>query len=170
MIMSWLKPLPERSSLTPRLSAGLMKYCALVGASVLMLVFTSCKKIQERKIINGTWKVVKVELDHGDANAMEVFLNGYRSNSECCSYIVDFRDDHSCSGTYYRDDSLIYTVEGEWKLKEFNLVYVKLDQYVNADLDVDRHSRTYYTLETEKNTVAVLNQVLPAKLEIKRID
>ena len=26
----------------------------------LLAVFSSCKKIQERKIINGTWEVVKV--------------------------------------------------------------------------------------------------------------
>ena len=142
--------------------------------SVLILLFTvsliSCKKIQEKKILNGTWEVVKVELDYGDANAMEIFLDGYKSNSECCQYIVDFRDDNTCSGTYYRDDSLIYSVEGEWALKKFNLVFVNLDKYVNADLDVDRHSKTYYTLDTEENNVSLINQVLPTKLEIKRLN
>ncbi len=134
----------------------------------IVLMFPCCKKIQEKKIINGTWEVEKVELNHADYNVMETFLAGYKSNSECCSYIVDFRDDGTCSGTYVRNDDTVYSVEGEWNLKEFNLVYVKLDRYVDADLDVNRHSKTYYTLETESNKVAALNITAPAKLEIKR--
>lgn len=136
----------------------------------ISILFFSCKKIQEKRIINGTWKVANVELNHANINVMEVFLDGYKSNSKCCSYIVDFRDDNTCTGTYYRNDSLVYTVKGEWVLKKFNLIYVNLDSYVNADLAVDRHSRNYYTLETEENMVAALGQVLPTKLEIKRLD
>jgi len=146
-----------------------------LNISISFLIFIlisciSCKRIQENKIIKGTWEVVKVELDHGDINAMEIFLQGYKSNAKCCHYIVNFRDGNLCSGTYYRNDSLIYTVEGEWEMKEFNLVYVNLDTYVNADLDVNRHSKTYYTLDTEENNIDVLNQVLPTTLEIKRIN
>jgi len=138
---------------------------------LISLTIISCKKIQERRILNGTWEVIKVELNNNDSNVMEIFLSGYKTNSECCHYIVDFRDDGSCSGTYQRNDTVIYTVEGIWELKEFNLVFVNLDKYVNADLDVNRHSRTYYSLTSEENKVAVLgNAVLPTKLEIKRID
>ncbi len=133
--------------------------------------FTSCEKIQERKIINGTWEVIKVELNHTDANAMELFLQDYVSNAECCHYMVDFRDDNTCSSTYYRNDSLIYTKEGEWHMVDFNLVYVNLDEYVNAELDVNRHSKTYYTLSSEINKVAVFGgRETPTRLEIKRVD
>ncbi len=144
----------------------------LVPFSILLsFVFSSCEKIQENKIINGTWEVTKVELNNGDANAMEVFLNNYVSNSSCCKYIVDFKDDNTCSGTYTRDDSLIYTVTGEWEMRDFNLVYVNLDRYVNAELDVNRHSKKYYTLESETNKVAIFGgNETPTKLEIKRID
>ena len=133
-----------------------------------MLTISSCESIQQGIILDGKWEVMKVELDHGDLNAMEVFLQGYKSYSQCCHYFVDFRDDGTCSGTYYRNDSLVYTVEGEWDLKEFNLVYVNLDKYVNADLDVNRHSQTYYTLDSEENNIIALAQVHPTKLEIKR--
>lgn len=147
-----------------------MKRCLLLLACCI-LFFTSCKKIQEKKIINGTWEVMKVELNHTDENAMEVFLSDYISNSTCCHYIVDFRDGDSCTSTYYRNDSLIYTVTGEWHMVKFNRVYVNLDVYVNAELEVNRHSKTYYTLSSEKNKVAIFGgNETPTKLEIKRID
>ena len=132
---------------------------------------SSCVKIQENKILNGTWEVMKVELNHTDANAMEVFLHNYISNAQCCHYIVDFRDDNTCSGTYYSNDTIVYTVEGEWHMVEFNLVYVNLDKYVNAELDVNRHSKTYYTLNSEINKIAIFsNNEYPTRLEIKRLD
>ena len=137
---------------------------------IFIAALSSCKKIQENKIINGKWQVIKVELNGDSANAMEVFLQGYKTNAVCCRYIVNFRDDNTCSATYYRNDSIIYSVEGEWELKKFNLVYVKLDRYVNALLDIDRHSRTYYTLHSDENEVEALNQTVPSKLKIKRID
>ncbi|MDZ4844990.1 MAG: hypothetical protein SH857_05505 [Chitinophagales bacterium] len=137
----------------------------------LTACFSSCEKIQENKIIKGTWEVTKVELNHNDFNAMEVFLNDYVSNSTCCQYIVDFKDDNTCTGTYTRNDSIIYSVTGEWEMRDFNLVYVNLDSYVNAELDVNRHSKKYYTLESETNKVAIFGgSETPAKLEIKRID
>ena len=133
--------------------------------------FASCEKIQEKKIINGTWEVTKVELNNNDFNAMEIFLQEYVSNSSCCKYIVDFKDDNTCSGTYTRNDSVIYSVEGEWEMRDFNLVYVNLDRYVNAELNVDRHSKKYYTLESATNKVAIFGgSETPTKLKIKRID
>lgn len=138
---------------------------------VLSVAFSSCEKIQENKIISGTWEVTKVELNNGDANAMEVFLNDYVSNSSCCKYIVDFKDDNTCTGTYTRNDSTIYSITGEWEMRDFNLVYVNLDMYVNAELDVNRHSKKYYTLESATNKVAIFGgNETPTKLEIKRID
>jgi hypothetical protein len=54
---------------------------------------------------------------------------------------------------------------------DFNLVYVNLDLYVNAELDINRRSKTYYTLSSEKNKIAVFSgQETPTRLEIKRID
>lgn len=136
-----------------------------------VLFFSSCEKIQENKILKGTWEVMKVELNHGDANAMEAFLHGYVSNSSCCHYIVDFNDDNTCSGTYYRNDSLIYTVTGEWDMRDFNLVYVNLDRYVNTELNVNRHSKTYYTLESDTNHVAIFGgNKTPTSLKIKKIN
>ncbi len=144
---------------------------AVILSLGILILFNSCKKIQENKILNGTWEVVKVELGQSDFNVMETFLRNYKSNHVCCKYIVDFREDNTCSGAYYYNDSLVYAVEGEWELKEFNLVYVKLDQYVFADLEVNRHSKMYYSLDTDSNTVAALNnEVLPTTLEIKKLN
>lgn len=138
---------------------------------LLSLFFSSCEKIQENKIISGTWEVTKVELNNGDVNAMEVFLHDYVSNSSCCQYIVDFKDDNTCSATYFNNDTIVYTVSGEWEMRDFNLVYVNLDLYVNAELDVNRHSKKYYTLESETNKVAIFGgDETPTKLNIKRID
>lgn len=153
------------------ISRGTTVMAAVILSLGILISFNSCKKIQENKILNGTWEVVKVELDGSGVNVMEVFLDGYKSYSACCKYIVDFRDDNVCSGTYYRDDSVIYTVEGEWEMKEFNLVHVNLDKYVFADLDINRHSKTYYTLNTDSNTVKALNnQVMTTTIEIKRLN
>lgn len=144
-------------------------YCLLLIFCVTL--FSSCKKIQENKIINGTWEVMKVELNHQDANVMEIFLNGYVSNAECCHYIVDFKENNICTGTYYQNDTIVYSKTGEWKILEFNLVYVNLDLYVNADLNVNRHSKQYYTLDSETNKVAVFGgDEIPTTLEIKRLN
>lgn len=141
-------------------------YLILLGAC-----FSSCEKIQEKKIINGTWEVTKVELNNGDANAMEIFLQGYVTNSSCCQYIVDFNDDNTCTGTYYQSDTLVYSINGEWEMRDFNLVYVNLDRYVNTELQVNRHSRNYYTLESDTNRVAIFSgNKMPTSLKIKRIN
>lgn len=152
----------------PLFSAHKKITCSLI---IVCCALFSCEKIQEKKIINGTWEVTKVEMNHGDANAMEVFLRNYVSNSSCCQYIVDFKDDNTCSGTYYHNDTVVYSVNGEWEMRDFNLVYVNLDLYVNTDLIVNRHSKTYYTLESDTNHVAIFGgNKTPTALKIKRLD
>ncbi len=148
---------------------NLSRYIFLFGIVSGIFSF-SCEPLQEDLVIDGTWEVVKVELNNQPQNVMEIFLQDYKSFAACCKYMVDFRDDFTCSGTYIKNDSVIYTVEGVWELRKFNLIYVKLDKYVDALLDVDRHSDKYYSLQSDQNTVQVLGNVLPVKLEIKRTD
>ncbi|GIV33271.1 MAG: hypothetical protein KatS3mg031_0806 [Chitinophagales bacterium] len=138
---------------------------------LLIGVIVSCRPAQERLVIEGNWEVVHVELNHQPGNAMEYFLANYTSFAACCHYLVDFRSNLTCSGTYIHNDSLIYTTEGRWNLVAFNRIYVKLDRYVDAMLEVDRHSNRYYSLRSDSNRVAALNgAVMPVKIEIRRTD
>ncbi len=130
----------------------------------------SCQKIQERKILNGTWLVEKVELNLQEENMMTHFLKDYQSNSPCCRYVVTFNDDGTCTGTYYLNDTIEYTATGEWDLLKFNKVYVELDRYVHSTMDINRHNRKDYSLSSDENIVQALgNNTFITTLKIKRM-
>ena len=121
-------------------------------------------------MMSGKWEVVKVEMNHNDQNMMEVFLENYKSFSACCKYVVEFKKNNICTGTYYNNDTIVYSVDGVWELRAFNLLYVNIDKYVNAELDVDRHSSRYYTLESPRNKVKVFNDAeVHAKASIRKM-
>lgn len=140
-------------------------------AFTLLLAFSSCERAQEKRIINGTWELTYFKLDTASTNAMEVFLPNYQPDG-CCEYIIDFRDDGSCLGSYYTNDTLNYEVMGEWDLLEKNSLYIDLDAYVDGTFDIDRHDRRNYTLYSPENTgsLGTVTIIRPAELTIKRTD
>lgn len=146
--------------------------------SCLIFVWSACKKIQENKIIKDKWLVTKVYssvFNQGnlEGNSMETLLPDYQSNSECCKYYVDFFEDGSVTGTYYKDNAVVQVDSGSWKLNKYNEKYIQLGKYINGTFDIDKVEKLKYQLTSnaDSNIVVILGQTLKSKviMDITRI-
>lgn len=136
-----------------------MKTKAFINLFLLSVLITwmACKPVQERVILNGKWKVHRVNTNFVMVdNAMEVFLPGYISDHTCCSYIVDFKEDETVTGTYTKDHSVVQIDSGVWHLDKFNILYIKLGRYIDGTYVIDRHKNRKYTLTTNENKLIIL--------------
>lgn len=145
----------------------------LFFAVAITLLVSSCKKIQNNVLIKGKWNVEKVKSDFLTLeNSMDLLIPGYVSNNECCQYIVDFKDDQTVTGTFYKDKQVMQIDSGEWKLDEFNLLYIQLGKYINGTYDINKDSKRFYILTTDSNNAQFLpNQVTVSKvvMDIRRL-
>lgn len=116
-----------------------MKRIYLLLAGVLLLLYySSCKKIQEMKLMSGDWEMKSVYLNNDTTSDVLDILLPYRStNKEDCYYQVFFEDDGVAIGNYYTFDTLNYSVTGEWDQLEYNVLYVKLDEYVDGTFNCE---------------------------------
>ena len=132
---------------------------SIIAIILVFLLFASaCKKIQNRVLIKGKWEVEKVKSDFLTVdNSMEVLIPGYVSNNECCQYIVDFKDDETVTGTFYKDKQIAQVDSGVWNLDEYNLLYIKLGKYINGTYDISKESKRYYVLTTDSNSAQFLS-------------
>lgn len=116
------------------------------------LSIVSCKKIQENKIIKDKWLVTKIVSDiFPNENSMERLLRGYESNSECCKYYVDFFDDGTATGTYYKDNAIVQVDSGFWRLDEFNVQFIQIGKYIDAVWDIEKIEKKKYQLSADDN-------------------
>jgi hypothetical protein len=131
-----------------------LKAVFVISATVF---FSTCKPIQERVMIKGKWRVHRVNTDFVQMdNVMEFFLPGYESNSDCCTYMVDFKDDETVTGTFTKNNVVMQIDSGVWHLDKFNVLYIKLGKYIDGTYDVDRQKQRKYTLYTDKNNLVIL--------------
>lgn len=121
------------------------------------LSIVSCKKIQENKIIKDTWLVTKVKSEAILLeNSMELLLPGYESNSECCKYYVDFFEDGTATGTYYKDNAIVQVDSGFWRLDKFNVQYIQIGKYINAVWDIEKIEKKKYQLTSDNNEAKLI--------------
>lgn len=138
-----------------------------------ILIFLSCKKIQERKIISGKFLVENVHSDAVNAdNAMDFLIPGYISDSNCCKYYVDFFDDETATGTFYKYDVIMQIDSGFWNLKKFNRMHIQLGRFINGNYKIDRKGRKKIDLISSDNeAIFITNQppiISNVTMKIKR--
>ncbi len=125
---------------------------------VFILFAPACKKIQNRVLIKGKWEVERVKSDFLTVdNSMDILIPGYVSNNECCQYIVDFKDDATVTGTFYKDKQIAQIDSGVWNLDKYNLLYIKLGKYIDGTYDISKESKRYYILTTDSNSAQFLS-------------
>jgi hypothetical protein len=135
-----------------------MRILIIAIIAVTLIFASACEKIQNRVLIKGKWEVERVKSDFLTVeNSMEVLIPGYVSNNECCQYIVDFKDDETVTGTFYKDKQIAQVDSGVWSLDEYNLLYIKLGKYINGTYDISKESKRYYILTTDSNSAQFLS-------------
>jgi len=135
-----------------------MRIFIIAIITTTLLFASACKKIQNRVLIKGKWEVERVKSDFLTVdNSMEALISGYVSNDECCQYIVDFKDDETITGTFYKDKQITQVDRGVWNLDKYNLLYIKLGKYIDGTYDVSRESKRYYILTTDSNSAQLLS-------------
>jgi hypothetical protein len=90
-------------------------------------------------------------------NSMEVLIPGYLSNNECCQYIVDFEDDQTVTGTFYKNNEIAQVDSGVWSLDEYNLLYIQLGKYVDGTYNIEKEDKRFYVLTTDSNSAKLLS-------------
>jgi hypothetical protein len=143
-----------------------MRTTIIAAIFAITLLASSCKKIQNNVLIKGKWNVERVKSDFLTLeNSMDLLIPGYVSNNECCRYIVDFKDDQTVTGTFYKDNQVMQIDSGEWKLDEFNLLYIQLGKYINGTFDINKDSKRFYKLTTDSNSA----QFLPSQVTVSKV-
>jgi hypothetical protein len=143
-----------------------MRTTIIATVIAITLLASSCKKIQNNVLIKGKWNVERVKSDFLTLeNSMDLLIPGYISNNECCQYIVDFKDDQTVTGTFYKDKQVMQIDSGEWKLDEFNLLYIQLGKYINGSFDINKDSKRFYKLTTDSNSA----QFLPSQVTVSKV-
>lgn len=136
-----------------------MKYSLVLAFVASLIFFSACKKIQNKALIKGKWEVERVKSDFLTVeNSMEVLIPGYVSNDECCSYIVDFKDDQTVTGTFFKNNEIAQVDSGVWNLDDFNLLYVKLGKYIYGTYDIKKEGKRFYVLTTDSNNARLLSR------------
>lgn len=126
---------------------------------ILIFLSLSCRKIQERKILTGEWEFISGYMNHDTTiNILDVVLPYHSTDPSNCYYQIMFEDDGIVYGNYYTYDTLNYAVVGEWELKEFNVFYIKLDQYIDGTFLVENEGDHDYKLisNSDSNMVSWL--------------
>ncbi len=144
-----------------------------LGAIITLALYTGCVKLQNKVIMKGEWELVNFQLENSPDNLMEGILQGYNQPPGCCKYMIDFQDGDKVVGTYYVNDTISYTVEGNWSLDDKSELYIKLDDYVDGLFTIDRQSRREYQLKSDKNLIELLPGSpfeTPTTLDIRRRD
>ncbi len=135
-----------------------MRYSLTLAFVVSLILFSACKKIQNRVLIKGKWEVERVKSDFLTVeNSMEVLIPGYLSNNECCQYIVDFKDDQTVTGTFYKNNEIAQVDSGVWSLDEYNLLYIQLGKYIDGTYNIEKEDKRFYVLTTDSNSAKLLS-------------
>lgn len=145
------------------------RYIPAILLLALMLSL-SCKKIEHKLLLKGIFTLEAVYVSGSEENFMNFALPNYNNPEGCCKYIIDFQDDGDMFGFYYVDDELNYVVKGEWEQKDYHVLYLNLDKYVNGIYDVEKDGKKEFTLSTEENTALIggTANVTPMVLKITR--
>jgi len=127
----------------------------LVYLSILAVVvmFGSCRKIQEDQLLKGLWVVEGLYFDTISVNQLKTFFPGHDATNKCCQYKINFDEDDLVIGYYLTNDSFTYVTTGTWKLVEFNKLQLKLDNFANGEFAIKNKSTKRRWLSSEKNIV-----------------
>jgi hypothetical protein len=135
--------------------------------TALLCLLSSCKKIQEDLLLEGTWKLTAYYLDTMQTNFMENVLPDYKNCTGRCEYIIDFKENEQLEGRYYTFDSLRYIKSGIWQNLEYEKIYIKLDNYVDGDYYISRYDAKNYMLISNNNLF--FNARLRVRLMVEKL-
>ena len=128
-----------------------MKKATSLFLFLFILALSSCKKLQENVLLNGTWKLKAYYVDTMQTNLMENVLPDYVNCTGRCEYIIDFQNNNRLEGRYFTFDSLRYFREGNWENLEYEKIYLKLDKYVDGDYYISQYDAKNYMLISNSN-------------------
>ena len=128
------------------------KNCFLISGVCVVLVFSSCKKIQNDNLINGVWTLNSVLLDSSLQNYLNYALPQFANGNNCCHYEIDFEKNDKAFGYYLTNDSS-YLVLGMWNLPEYNKIYIHLDNFIDGTFDIDKKTMHHFVMSTDANRV-----------------
>ena len=109
-------------------------------------------------LMDSTYRLVacKLKADTTNSNLMGNFFQHYSNGGNCCKYMITFERNNIVRSYYYTYDTLNYSATGEWKLLEKDVVFLKLDKYVNGIFDVKEEGKDIL-LSCDSNALAIFN-------------
>lgn len=130
-----------------------MRVCFL-SALLALLVFgvSSCKKITEDQLINGLWKVSNVAIDTSTTNYLNTLVH-YTDGNNCCVYKLDFERDNTVIAYYIAYNNFEKIVAGNWKVTDYNEVYVNVDSFIDGTFKTTNPSPRHWKLSSDANHI-----------------
>ena len=136
----------------------------------MVLIFSTCRKAEENNFKDGEWRISTLRMNKDTADALRLFLPIYSAQGSKSKYDFDFADNKIVLSTYYFQDTIVFTKEGEWELREKNEMYLYVDNFINGTFSLTKLSADEYnfTSTEDSNYIEALDSVVRLSFKLRR--
>ena len=121
----------------------------------VMILISSCYKINHNHIMKGKWYVNAFEVNGGSTNLMEGVLPDYVDGGG--QYYVYMLDNGLLRGEYFVADTMYYFRTGYWVMPHKDSVYFKVDKFIDGKFYIEQVSNKAFLLTSDNNNIEFFN-------------
>jgi hypothetical protein len=136
----------------------------------LILLLSTCRKTEEDNFLDGTWRINSLKMNRDSADSRTLFFPSYNVIGSQCVYNLDFADNDIVIASYYVNDTLVFTKEGEWQLETKTNMHLVLDDFINGRFNLEKTDADSYVLTSDEdsNYVEMLDSIIKLTIKINR--
>lgn len=148
----------------------LKKYLIILACIGLILFVSTCRKAEEDNFLKGSWRITSLKMNKDSADPRTLFFPSYSVVSNQCEYNLDFASKEVVIGSYYINDTLLFTKEGEWQLESQKSMHLVLDNFINGTFSLEKTDADNYILtsDDDSNYVESLDSIIKLTIKLNR--
>ncbi len=120
--------------------------------------------------MDGTWRINSLKMNRDSADPRTLFFPSYNVIGSQCVYNLDFAENDIVIASYYVNDTLVFTKEGEWQLETKTNMHLVLDDFINGRFNLEKTDADSYVLtsDDDSNYVEMLDSIIKLTIKINR--
>jgi hypothetical protein len=109
-------------------------------------------------------------MNRDSADPRTLFFPSYNVIGSQCVYNLDFAENDIVIASYYVNDTLVFTKEGEWQLETKTNMHLVLDDFINGRFNLEKTDADSYVLtsDDDSNYVEMLDSIIKLTIKINR--
>lgn len=119
---------------------------------ILFIAFSSsCTKITNTMLLKGEWEIKEAYMNGGSTNQMAQLFSDFNQSGK---YLTYFMDEGLMKSEYYIDAELLEETFGRWELQNHDLIYLKMDEFVDGEFQIEIIDQEHFKLFSAYNDVS----------------